>query len=101
MKCIACPGETIVTTTYQNLDGITRRRRECEQCLFRFTTREYPADGEVDRAKTWERPRHLSSRAKPRPLDTLSQAWYNRPSTTIEDKKHDTNSLQPRTKNRV
>lgn len=40
MKCIACGGATMVTNTYQNENGSTRRRRECAECEFRFTTRE-------------------------------------------------------------
>ena len=48
MKCLKCDGETRVTTTYQNADRTTKRRREClsEKCQFRFTTRERPESGE-------------------------------------------------------
>lgn len=48
MKCLQCGGDTRVTTTYQNADGTTKRRRECldEKCQFRFTTREKPDTGE-------------------------------------------------------
>lgn len=41
MKCIECGGRTTVTTTYQNEDGRTKRRRKCLSCGFRFTTREH------------------------------------------------------------
>jgi transcriptional regulator NrdR family protein len=41
MKCIECNGRTTVTTTYQNEDGRTKRRRKCLSCGFRFTTREH------------------------------------------------------------
>jgi len=40
MKCIECEGPTEVLATYQNADGITKRRRKCWACNFRFTTRE-------------------------------------------------------------
>ena len=43
MKCVICGAATQVTTVYQNADGGTRRRRECTECKFRFTTREYPS----------------------------------------------------------
>jgi len=48
MKCLQCGSDTRVTTTYQNVDLTTKRRREClvEKCGFRFTTREKPETGE-------------------------------------------------------
>ena len=42
MNCIKCGRETQVLTTYQNANGTTRRRRECNHCELRFTTREFP-----------------------------------------------------------
>lgn len=42
MKCVKCGYATRVTTTYQNADQTTKRRRECIDCGFRFTTREHP-----------------------------------------------------------
>lgn len=41
MKCLVCGHNTIVTSTYQNADNKTKRRRECVACGFRFTTREF------------------------------------------------------------
>ena len=64
MNCIKCGEETRVTTTYQNANGVTRRRRTCNHCEFRFTTRE--------RA---EMPESLEDEKKG--LDNLSQVWYN------------------------
>jgi transcriptional regulator NrdR family protein len=40
MKCIECEGATEVLATYQNADGVTKRRRKCSICNARFTTRE-------------------------------------------------------------
>ena len=51
MKCLRCGKTTEVTTTYQNENGITRRRRQCTACGFRFTTRENPDPRDVERAK--------------------------------------------------
>ena len=64
MNCIKCGEDTRVTTTYQNANGVTRRRRTCNHCEFRFTTRE--------RA---EMPESLEDEKKG--LDNLSQVWYN------------------------
>lgn len=47
MKCIKCSGLTEVTTTYQNDNNTTKRRRQCTVCGFRFTTREKPECGEA------------------------------------------------------
>lgn len=57
MKCLVCEGRTIVTTTYQNEDGRTKRRRECTLCGFRFTTREHPEAADVEIAETRLDPR--------------------------------------------
>jgi transcriptional regulator NrdR family protein len=39
-----------VTTTYQNENNTTKRRRRCIVCSFRFTTREKPeAEEAMDR----------------------------------------------------
>lgn len=59
MKCLQCGGDTRVTTTYQNADQTTKRRRECldDKCGFRFTTREKPDTGE--RPELGERERRI------------------------------------------
>jgi transcriptional regulator NrdR family protein len=73
MNCIKCGEDTRVTTTYQNANGITRRRRICTHCEFRFTTREKADERDVERAEMFE-----PSKAKKKGgVDTLSQAWYN------------------------
>ena len=64
MNCIKCGEDTRVTTTYQNANGITRRRRTCNHCEFRFTTRERP---EIPESPEDER----------EGLDNLSHVWYN------------------------
>jgi transcriptional regulator NrdR family protein len=76
MNCIKCGEETRVTTTYQNANGITRRRRTCNHCEFRFTTRERPDERDMERAEMPEPPED-----EHRGLDNLSQAWYNVPPT--------------------
>lgn len=53
MKCVACNGRTVVSSTYQNADGITKRRRECAECNYRFTTREKPEKAGVELAQGW------------------------------------------------
>lgn len=53
MKCVACGGRTVVTSTYQNADGLTKRRRECQSCEYRFTTREKPERAGVELAEGW------------------------------------------------
>lgn len=40
MKCPVCDSKTRVTTTYWNKLNSNRRRRECVNCHYRFTTRE-------------------------------------------------------------
>lgn len=54
MKCVACGGPTTVTTTYQNETGLTKRRRECRDCHYRFTTRERPEREGVELAEGWK-----------------------------------------------
>lgn len=73
MNCIKCGEDTRVTTTYQNANGITRRRRICTHCEFRFTTREKADERDVERAEMPE----PSNAKKKGGVDTLSQAWYN------------------------
>lgn len=41
MKCPVCNSPTRVTTTYWNKGNSNRRRRECTNCKYRFTTREH------------------------------------------------------------
>jgi len=64
MNCIKCGEDTRVSTTYQNANGVTRRRRTCNHCEFRFTTRE--------RAEMPELPEEEKEG-----LDNLSHVWYN------------------------
>ena len=52
MKCIECEGATEVLNTYQNADGMTKRRRKCVICNARFTTRERPEG--IERRKVEE-----------------------------------------------
>jgi hypothetical protein len=40
MNCISCNGETAVLDKRDSIDNVTRRRRKCLECGFRFTTRE-------------------------------------------------------------
>lgn len=47
MKCVKCGNSTEVTTTYQNENNTTKRRRQCTVCGFRFTTREKPESEET------------------------------------------------------
>ena len=72
MNCIKCGEETRVTTTYQNANGVTRRRRICNHCDFRFTTRERADERDIERAETPEPPEE-----ERRGLDNLSHVWYN------------------------
>jgi transcriptional regulator NrdR family protein len=76
MNCIKCGAETRVTTTYQNANGITRRRRICLSCDFRFTTREKADENDVERART-----PTEGREEVEGVDSLSRVWYN-PSST-------------------
>jgi transcriptional regulator NrdR family protein len=73
MNCIKCGEDTRVATTYQNVNGVTRRRRICNFCDFRFTTREKADERDVERAEIAE--------GEKEGIDELSQAWYN-PSPT-------------------
>lgn len=71
MKCLRCRGVTNVTTTYQNENGTTRRRRQCLECDFRFTTRENPDPRDVERAKLPEpvkKPKKVAG-------EDLQRAW--------------------------
>jgi transcriptional regulator NrdR family protein len=81
MNCIKCGEDTRVTTTYQNANGITRRRRICLFCDFRFTTRERADERDIERAVMPEAPQEGKG------VDNLSHAWYNPSSTNkpIED----------------
>lgn len=86
MNCIKCGEGTSVSTTYQNVNGVTRRRRICLHCDFRFTTREAPDSGDVERAEREKKAPNRSDRRE-KGVDRLSHAWYN-PSpanATIED----------------
>lgn len=40
MRCPKCGGDTYVTSTYNNVDNRIRRRRECDDCGYRFSTKE-------------------------------------------------------------
>lgn len=72
MKCLKCRGVTNVTTTYQNENGTTRRRRQCLQCDFRFTTRENPDPKDVERAR---RPEPVKNEKRVAGED-LQRAWF-------------------------
>jgi transcriptional regulator NrdR family protein len=72
MNCIKCGEDTRVATTYQNANGVTRRRRICIFCDFRFTTREKADDRDIERAEMPE-----EKREQEEGVDRLSQAWYN------------------------
>jgi transcriptional regulator NrdR family protein len=73
MNCIKCGEDTRVATTYQNANGVTRRRRICIFCDFRFTTREKADDRDIERAEMPEEERERGEEG----VDRLSQAWYN------------------------
>lgn len=73
MNCIKCGEDTRVTTTYQNANGITRRRRICNHCEFRFTTREKADERDIERAELPEPPKDKKRKG----VDNLSQVWYN------------------------
>ena len=75
MNCIKCGEDTRVTTTYQNASGITRRRRICLFCDFRFTTRERADERDIERAVMLEDPQEKGG------VDRLSDVWYNSSST--------------------
>jgi transcriptional regulator NrdR family protein len=86
VNCIKCGEGTSVSTTYQNVNGVTRRRRICLHCDFRFTTREAPDSGDVERAEREKKAPNRSDRRE-KGVDRLSHAWYNPSPTnaTIED----------------
>lgn len=68
MKCVVCDGRTVVSSTYQNADGVTKRRRECVECDYRFTTRERPERAGLELAQKWRNRVRIeqSERAKKR-----------------------------------
>ena len=72
MNCIKCGEDTRVTTTYQNVNGITRRRRICLFCDFRFTTREKADERDMERAQA-----PTESKEEVEGVDSLSRVWYN------------------------
>lgn len=75
MNCIKCGEDTRVTTTYQNANGVTRRRRICNFCDLRFTTREKADERDIERAQT------PTEEQEEGVVDSLSQTWYNSPPT--------------------
>lgn len=102
MNCIKCGEGTNVSTTYQNSNNTTRRRRICLHCDFRFTTRENAEDKDVQRAyqergavikKEYEergavvKKEHEDGLGARKGVDRLSHAWYNPTptNTSIED----------------
>lgn len=40
MNCPVCAGDTVVSETRQAVGHVARRRRHCDGCGFRFTTKE-------------------------------------------------------------
>jgi transcription elongation factor Elf1 len=95
MNCVKCGEATNVSTTYQNSNNTTRRRRICLHCDFRFTTRENAEEADVQRAEKERGSGIVAAVAKnglgrKKGVDRLSHAWYN-PSptndtiTSIED----------------
>lgn len=40
MKCPLCSGDSSVLQTYNNANNQVRRRRQCDDCGHRFTTKE-------------------------------------------------------------
>ena len=83
MNCVKCGEATNVSTTYQNSNNTTRRRRICLHCDFRFTTRENAEEADVQRAQQ-ERGAEIVGK---KGVDRLSRAWYNSSptNTSIED----------------
>lgn len=75
MNCIKCGEPTRVSTTYQNDNNSTRRRRICLVCDFRFTTREFPEQKDIEKAESEKKEKPKKETKK---VDSLSQAWYNR-----------------------
>lgn len=61
MKCIACGYTTFVSTTYQNVDNTTKRRRYCVKCMFRFTTREKAEDKDQAKVEAWRKKKSIST----------------------------------------
>lgn len=74
MKCLRCRDFTHVTTTYQNENGVTRRRRQCLKCGFRFTTRETPDLKDVERAK---KPDPIKQEKRSSGVD-LQRTWFKK-----------------------
>ena len=91
MNCIKCGEGTNVSTTYQNSNNTTRRRRICLHCDFRFTTRESAEDKDVQRAYQERgavvKKEYEDSLGARKGVDRLSHAWYNPTPTnpSIED----------------
>lgn len=91
MNCIKCGEGTNVSTTYQNSNNTTRRRRICLHCDFRFTTRESAEDKDVQRAYRENgevtRKKYEDGLGARKGVDRLSHAWYNPTpiDTNIED----------------
>ena len=91
MNCIKCGEGTNVSTTYQNSNNTTRRRRICLHCDFRFTTRENAEDKDVQRAYQERgavvKKEHEDGLGARKGVDRLSHAWYNPTptNTSIED----------------
>jgi len=90
VNCVKCGEATNVSTTYQNSNNTTRRRRICLHCDFRFTTRENAEEADVQRAQQ-ERGAEVVEKYKDnlgkKGVDRLSHAWYNSTptNTSIED----------------
>jgi len=91
VNCVKCGETTSVSTTYQNSNNTTRRRRICLHCDFRFTTRESAEDADVQRAQQERgaviKKEYEDNLGKRKGVDRLSHAWYNSTptNTSIED----------------
>jgi len=87
VNCIKCGEATNVSTTYQNSNNTTRRRRICLHCDFRFTTRESAEDKDLLRADQERGASVVAEYKREKGVDRLSHAWYNPPptDTNIED----------------
>jgi hypothetical protein len=61
LKCPVCGKDTVVTNSRGQDDGSIKRRRECQKCKKRFSTREYTAN-------TFAEERFLASNKTSRPV---------------------------------
>ena len=94
MKCLNCDHEDSKVVDSRSVQqGVSiRRRRECNKCLFRFTTYEYiltnpvmvikkSGDREEYDRKKIEKSFHIACKKRPVPEETIQQAIH-----TVEEK---------------